>query len=213
MYANWYLIMANQNDDNNSVDPDDIMNPDHVETFRIPLGYLRGEMKDLTQEEQSRQIGQPFEKFGLWWLLTIERIGGDNCDDPFDVFVVLYCLSVENDPDQDIPLWGDIKVGEEVYNAGEGRSINMVGMDVPAHALKLCPLELRLTSNQTKGDIVEVPMDELGSSPYGMYDRNWRGCGTTVLRNHKIDIENDHPTQTVVKLKFNGTVIKRRNVD
>mmetsp|Transcript_62122 Transcript_62122/g.71320 ORF Transcript_62122/g.71320 Transcript_62122/m.71320 type:complete len:242 (-) Transcript_62122:55-780(-) len=161
---------------------------------------------DLTVAQQERQRSKPFERYGLQWIITLEKeppSDGDGDGDPkkFNILVVLYCLSVSMNVDyheQGFPLKGDITVGHQddgqpvqVFNALKGQVCNVVGKNRPADAVKMNEFNLSLESGTTKGDTTIVMLSYTGDNLGGYYGPSWRGAGGLLLENHSYDSTKD----------------------
>ena len=198
----------------------------HSAVFPLSLDeILLGGMVDLTQAQQRKQMSKPFECYGMHWLITIEKQNSDN-NQGFDIFVILYCLSVSLGGDDDVdgracfPIKGEIKIDElardglvRSFHAEEGRACNLVGKNFPADALKMANgVVLSLESGATKSDEVEVDLYDTERNVGGYYGSVWEGLGGLVLENHKPESWRDGKSIRVTVL-FLGTPRALRYVD
>ena len=182
--------------------------------FPLSLGQIPlGDMVDLNLRQQRRQRSSPFERFGMSWILTIEKKGPTTHGlvDAFNVLVVLYCLNVPiDDPQsqQGFPLRGNI-TDQEGRNAQTGQAFNLVGKPYPAHGFEMDEFILQLHSGQTQSDEVIVSMigeDKLG----GYYGRNWRGAGAILLEDHVFDpVRDGAAIEVMLRFQDQPTPVRR----
>jgi len=190
--------------------------PDQVVVrFNLSLGeVVPRRFASLTVAQQRRQRSEPFERHGMHWLLTVEKLPPSNGGNGFDIQVHLFCLSVESvvvdeAARANFPLKGEIPVHQVAqdgqarsYNAQEGRCCNLVGKRFPANAVYMPEFILQLKSGMTVSNEVEVSMmgrDELG----GYYGGDWHGVGGLLLENHEFDAVRDGAAIEVT-LRFLG---------
>lgn len=166
--------------------------PDHVARFKISLDeIILAPIVTLTEQQQRRQMSKPFECHGMHWILTVEKEAPSDGGNGFNLFVVLYCLSipvVTEDDRQEFSLKGTIVVDQlsqdgqtRSYNGKTGQCCNLVGKHFPAKAVLMEGFALSLCSGQTESEETEIV---LNNSYYG---EGWRGVGGVALRNHTFD--------------------------
>ena len=155
-----------------------------------------GDMVDLTKAQQRRQWSKPFLKFGLIWLLTLERYRKNNDEAAFEISVVLYCLSVTQTPEtfETFPLKGEIRIDHLglpagcFFHAEEGRCCNLVGTHFPADALHMKKgVVLSLESGAIQSNEIEVSLMDSSGEVGGFYGPDRRGVLGVVLEDYKPD--------------------------
>eukprot|EP00522_Entomoneis_paludosa_P001899 CAMPEP_0172468868 /NCGR_PEP_ID=MMETSP1065-20121228/62314_1 /TAXON_ID=265537 /ORGANISM="Amphiprora paludosa, Strain CCMP125" /LENGTH=123 /DNA_ID=CAMNT_0013226355 /DNA_START=107 /DNA_END=474 /DNA_ORIENTATION=+ len=116
---------------------------DCVVIFRLGLDEVSGPFRDLTQEQQQSQRSIVFERFGMFWMLSIERVTATSND----IKVTLWNLSVALDS-KDLEEFGEHLKGEilvdlgndgqeRVFNASLGTICNLVGRQYPADWIRM----------------------------------------------------------------------------
>lgn len=193
--------------------------PNHTVVFNLSLGdVVPGDLIGLPMEQQRRQMSKPFERFGMHWILVIEKQNRptNNRRVRFDVIVYLYCLSVPVNK-RTFPLKGEITIDQlaqdaqvRTFNGTTGRCCNLVGKQFSADAVKIKGIILSLHSGETRSEeiIIDMYKDEFG----GYYDELWRGIGGVLLENHNFDPCRDGAA-IEVNLRFLGTPRALRFVD
>jgi len=152
-----------------------------------------GPINDLKTDDQKLQRSEPFEKYGLHWLVSIEKEPPSDGGDGFNLVGFLYCLSVKmgTKSKKIFPLKGWIEIPESSDNQPRkfhgrmGKTCNVIGKQAPADAVKIGTFELSLVSGETKSGDVKVDMDYDGATLY--YDEDWCGAGEVLLENHVVD--------------------------
>lgn len=183
-----------------------------VVSFPLSLGQvLEGDMVSLSVEQQRQQMSHPFEKFGMHWLLTIEKKQSNPKTQEFNISVFLYCLSVALDVDnQDMfPLKGAIPVLHEpqdgrprYFDATTGVACDLVGKNFPANAVQMKEFIVSLASGRTESNTaISIHAEDEAD---GFYNGKWTGAGADVLCNHTFEPTRDGAA-IEISLTFDGT--------
>ncbi|KAL3913824.1 MAG: hypothetical protein SGARI_000457 [Bacillariaceae sp.] len=177
---------------------DKAVGPEFVQRINISLGDVMGPFMELSDDQQEEQSSKPFEAFGMYWLLTIEKEKPIKGEQPaHNLFVFLWCLSCNittQSRRDNLPLkkgWDvpDAMDGQpRFYQAREGLFCNLIGEDFPADAIKFDAIEISLRSGATASTGVVTSMkDGYG----GYYDETWLGVGQVMIENFEPDPVND----------------------
>jgi hypothetical protein len=190
-----------------AADEFDMTNPDFSHVFNeLTLNTIRCNFSELTQEQQRKQMSPPFEAYGLYWMLVIEKYENEG-GGSFDVHIYMYCLSVRIHEEwrENFVIKGDICSGDHVFSGRSGKAFNLPGKTFPALALRFNNRVLfRLRSGNLIEEEVETSAwseaDEQGLSFGGYYDGHWRGgIGVCLLKKHPSLIDGQ---QIEVSVKF-----------
>lgn len=200
--------------DNGAEDGRTQQNDSRFATVRFPItlgDLVGGSLIDQPEAQQKRQRSEAFERFGLHWLVALEKLPGDS-NSTFDVQVLLFCLSVAIDEEEmtnSFPLKGDIPIdNHQAFNARRRQFCDVVGKGKPANAVLMKEgFTLTLQSGNTKSEETHISMwsiDDKGDEDMGgYYGSGWHGAGEVLLKNHTFDPVRDGAA-IEVRVRFDG---------